>query len=105
MNWACFGCRELRSNGPIFCDVIKLIGDMTRVKPYMSEAVIIIDSVAIHKGTCYVRRVDYGTGLSEAQDYLATEALVFRIVVLLVIGSTQLYTSYRTKFQHQSKHS
>ena len=42
--------------------------------------------MAIHKGTwwdpkkkSYVGRAEYGTGLSEAEDDLATEALVFMI--------------------------
>ena len=45
-----------------------------------------LDAMVIHKGTwwdhkqkCYVGRVDYGTGIPEADDDLATEALVFMI--------------------------
>ena len=52
----------------------------------MSDVVLIIDAMAIHKGMwqdskkkCYVGRVDYGTGPPEAEDYLAPEALVFMI--------------------------
>ena len=48
--------------------------------------VLIVDAMAIRKGTwwdakqrAYVGRVDYGTGMPEADDDLATEALVFMI--------------------------
>ena len=57
------------------------------------------------KKKCYLGRVYCGTGLPEAEDDLVNEALVFMIVILLVIGSTQLHTSYKTKFQHHLKYS
>ena len=45
--WAAsFGCEP-----GFYCDVIKLIGDMAQVKPYMSDIVLIIDSMVTHKGT------------------------------------------------------
>ena len=59
---------------------------MAKAKPYMSDVVLIVDAMDLHKGTwwdqkkrCYVGRVDYGTALPEAGDNLATEALVFMI--------------------------
>ena len=68
------------------CDVIKVIGDEAKKIPSMSNVVLVLDGMAIHKGTwwdpkqkCYVGRVDYGTGIPEADDDLATEALVFMI--------------------------
>ena len=64
------------------CDVIKLIGDMVT----QSDVVLIVDAMAIHKGTwwdpkkrSFVGNVDYGTAIPEASDELATEALVFLI--------------------------
>ena len=49
----------------------------------MSDAVLIIDAMAIHKGTwwdakkkTYVGQVDYGTALIEAEEDLATEVLL-----------------------------
>ena len=68
------------------CDVIKLIGKVVKTKPYMSDVVLIVDAMELHKGTwwdqknrCYVGRVDYGTALPVAGDNLAAEALVFMI--------------------------
>ena len=59
---------------------------MAYAKPYMLDVVFIIDAIAVHKGTWwyqkkkgYLWRIDHGTGLPEAEDDLATEALVFMI--------------------------
>ena len=48
--------------------------------------ILIVDAMSLYKGTwwdpkewCYVGTVDYGTGMPEAEDELATEALVFMI--------------------------
>ena len=66
--------------------MIKVIGDEAKKIPSMSNVVLMLDAMAIHKGTwwdpkqkCYVGHVDYGTGIPEADDDLATEALVFMI--------------------------
>ena len=68
------------------CDVIKLIGDMVTKNTTQSDVVLIVDAMAIHKGTwwdpkkrSFVGNVDYGTAIPEASDELATEALVFLI--------------------------
>ena len=68
------------------CDVIKLIGSMATNNSTLSDVVLIIDAMAIHKGTwwdpkkrSFVGNVDYGTAVPEASDDLATEALVFLI--------------------------
>ena len=62
------------------------MGKVPKTKPYMSDVVLIVDAMELHKGTwwnqkkrCCVGRVDYGTALPEAGDSLATEALVFMI--------------------------
>ena len=66
--------------------MIKVIGDEAKKIPSMSNVVLMLDAMAIQKGTwwdpkqkCYVGHVDYGTGTPEADDDLATEALVFMI--------------------------
>ena len=53
-----------------FCDVIKLIGTIAKTKPYMSDVVLIVDVMELHKGTwwdqkkrCCIGRVDYGRAL------------------------------------------
>ena len=53
---------------------------------HTSDIVLIIDAMAIQKGTwwdpkkkCYTERVDYGTDLPEDEDDLGTEAMVFMI--------------------------
>ena len=68
------------------CDIIKLLGGMVQNKSSASDVVLIVDAMSLYKGTwwdpkewCYVRTVDYGTGFPEAEDELATEALVFMI--------------------------
>ena len=68
------------------CDIIKLLGGMVQNKSSASDVVLIVDAMSLYKGTwwdpkewCYVGTVDYGTGLPEAEDELATEALVFMI--------------------------
>ena len=67
-------------------DVIKGIGSLVEKKPWMSDIVLIVDAMALHKGTMwdpktrqYVGTVDYGTALPEVPDSLATEALVFMV--------------------------
>ena len=67
-------------------DVIRLIGKVAKTKTYMSDAALIVDAMESHKGIrwdqkkrCYIGSVDYGTGLPEVGDNLATEALVFMI--------------------------
>ena len=54
------------------------------------DVVLIVDAISLYKGTwwdpkeqCFVGRVDYGTGLPEAEDELATEALVFMLSSIL----------------------
>ena len=68
------------------CDVIYLIGNMATNNTTVSDVVLIVDAMAIHKGTwwdprkrCFVGNVDYGTAIPEASDDLATEVLVFLI--------------------------
>ena len=68
------------------CDVINLIGNMATNNTTVSDVVLIVDAMAIHKGTwwdprkrCFVGNVDYGTAIPEASDDLATEVLVFLI--------------------------
>ena len=57
-----------------------------QTKPAMSDVVLIVDPMSIYKGTLwdpkeryYIGRVEYGTGLPEADDELATEDMVFMI--------------------------
>ena len=68
------------------CDVISFLGNAAQNNAVLSDVVLIVDPMAIRKGTwwdakqiAYVGRVDYGTGMPEADDDLATEALVFMI--------------------------
>ena len=70
----------------LFCDVIRLIGKVAKTKLYMSDVVLILDAMELHKGTwwdkkkrCYIERIDYGTALPEAGNNVATEPLVFMI--------------------------
>ena len=65
-----------------FCDVIWLTRKVAKTKPYMSDDALIIDAMALHKGTWwdqkkryYIGRVHHDTALPEACDNLATEAL------------------------------
>ena len=57
-----------------------------KTKPYMSDVVLIVDAMELHKAIwwdqkkmCYIGRVDYDTVLPEVSDNLAAEALVFMI--------------------------
>ena len=68
------------------CDVISFLGNAAQNNAVLSDVVLIVDPMAIRKGTwwdakqrAYVGRVDYGTGMPEADDDLSTEALVFMI--------------------------
>ena len=68
-------------------NVIHLIGHIAAQNKYMSEAVLVVDAMAIHKGACwdqklhrYVGCIDYGITIPEANDTPATEALVFLAV-------------------------
>ena len=65
-------------------DVIELLGKRAKCDKILQDVVLIIDAMAIRKGTwwdekknTYVGNVDYGTALIEQDDNLATEALVF----------------------------
>ena len=56
-------------------------------KPWMSDIVLLVDAMAVHKFTMwypktkqYVGTVDYGTAVPEPANSLAMEALVFMIV-------------------------
>ena len=67
-------------------NVIKLIGGLVQKKGWMSDCVLIVDAMALYKGTTwdpktktYVGLVDYGTAKPEPEENLATEALVFMI--------------------------
>ena len=71
-------------------NVIKLIGCIAAQNKYMSEAVLVVDAMAIHKGAFwdpklhrFVRCIDYGIAIPEPSDILATEALV-----VLAVGIT-----------------
>ena len=76
-------------NPGYFTDVITLIGTTAQKKPWMSKVVLVVDAMALHKGTMwdpiskqYVGNVDYGTAVPEVSTNLATDALVFMIVGL-----------------------
>ena len=71
-------------------NVIKLIGCIAAQNKYMSEAVLVVDAMAIHKGAFwdpklqhFVGCLDYGIAIPEPSDTLATEALV-----VLAVGIT-----------------
>ena len=62
-------------------NVIKLIVRIAAQNKYMSEAVLVVDAMAIHKGAfwdpklhCFVGCIDYGIAIPEPSDTLATEA-------------------------------
>ena len=64
-----------------------LIGQTAEKNKWMSDVDLVLDAMALHKGTIwdpkskqYVGTVDYGTAMPEVPDDLATEALVFMIV-------------------------
>ena len=68
-------------------NVIKLLGEVVCQKSWMSEVVLMVDAMTLHKGTVwdpksksYIGTVDYGTAIPENEDELATEALVFMVV-------------------------
>ena len=68
-------------------NVIKLLGEIVKKKGWMSEVVLMVDAMTLHKGTvwdpksrCYIGTVDYGTAIPENEDELATKALVFMVV-------------------------
>ena len=68
-------------------NVTKLLGEVVHPKSWMSEVVLMVDAMTLHKGTVwdpksksYVGTVDYGTTIPENEDELATEALVFMVV-------------------------
>ena len=76
-------------NPGYFTDVITLIGTTAQKKTWMSEVVLVVDAMSLHKGTMwdpiskqYVGNVDYGTAAPEVSTDLATDALVFMIVGL-----------------------
>ena len=41
-----------------FCDVIRLTGQATKIKPHMSDVILIVDAVELHKGTWGIKRKD-----------------------------------------------
>ena len=68
-------------------NVIKLVGQIATQNKYMSEAVLVVDAMVIHKGTFWDRKlhrfvgcIDYGIAIPEPSDTPATEALVFLVV-------------------------
>ena len=68
-------------------NVIKLVGQIAAQNKYMSEAVLVVDAMAIHKGAFWDRKlhrfvgcIDYGVAIPEPSDTPATEALVFLVV-------------------------
>ena len=76
-------------NPGYFSNIIKLIGTTAKKKPWMSEVVLVVDAMSLHKGTIwdpiskqYVGNVDYGAAVPEVPTDLATDALVFMIVGL-----------------------
>ena len=77
-------------NGSIDCEpgfltnVIDFLGKQAKTDQTLQDCVLIVDAMAIHKGTwfdpkkgTYVGHVDYGGALLEEEDMLATEVLVF----------------------------
>ena len=67
-------------------NVINTISSIGKKKPSMSDVVLIVDAMALHKGTMwdqkfkqYVGTVNYGTAVPEPPEQLATKALVFMI--------------------------
>ena len=67
-------------------NVIKSIGNLVQTKKWMSDVVLIVDAMALHKGSTwdpksksYAGLVDYGTAKPEVEENLATEALVFMV--------------------------
>ena len=76
-------------NPGYFTDVITLIRTTAQKKPQMSEVVLVVDAMSLHKGSMwdpvlkrYVGNVDYGTAVPEVSTDLASNALVFMIVGL-----------------------
>ena len=68
-------------------NVIKLVGQIAAQNKYMSEAVLVVDAMVIHKGAFWDRKlhrfvgcIDYGVAIPEPSDTPATEALVFLVV-------------------------
>ena len=65
---------------------INAISSVVEKKPSMSDVVLIVDAMALHKGTMwdqklkqYVGTVNYGPAVPEPPEQLATEALVLMI--------------------------
>lgn len=70
-------------------NVIKLVGQVVKDKPFMKDVSLIVDAMTLHKGTfwdpksrSYVGHVDYGIAMPEPSDDIAKEALVFMMVGL-----------------------
>ena len=77
---------SVHCNPGYLIDVMKCIGSHVQKKHWMSDVVLIVDAMALHKGTIwdpktkqYVGMVDYGTAVPEVTDSYATEALVFMV--------------------------
>ena len=68
-------------------NVINMLGSAVEENPWMSEVVLVVDAMALHKSAIwdpvaqqYVGSVNYGTAIPEPPEDLATEALVFMVV-------------------------
>ena len=79
--------RAVHCNPGYFTDVITLIGTTAQKKPWMSEVVLVVDAMSLHKGTLwdpiskqYVGNVDYGTAVPKVSTVL--DALVFIVIGL-----------------------
>ena len=64
-------------------------GEAAKKQPLMTDVVLVVNAMTLHKGTTwdpksrqYVGNTDYTTGVPEASDDLAMEALVFLAVGL-----------------------
>ena len=70
-------------------NVIDMLGSVVEENPWMSEVVLVVDEMALHKSAIwdpvaqqYIGLVSYGTAIPEPPAYLVTEALVFMVVRL-----------------------
>ena len=61
-----------------------MIGGLAEKKPWMSNVVLIVDTMALHNGTIYVSKkryytgtVNHGSGVPKVPDDPVTEALIF----------------------------
>ena len=70
-------------------NVINMLGSAVEENPWMSEVVLVVDAMALHKSAIwdpvaqqYVGSVNYGTAIPEPPEDLVIEALVFMVVGL-----------------------